>query len=126
MPPFAVLFSFHGRIRRRDFWLVTAVLWLAYIAAIAGAGLLGFGVVAPGRARLVAALLLLPVFLWVAAALLVRRLHDRGHSAWRALYAIRPIFGWIWGFSECCGDGTLGANAYGPSPKGQLDPPDHF
>ncbi len=121
-----MLFSLKGRIRRRDFWLASAGLWLVYIAAIAGASFLGFGTLTPGRARLITALLLLPGFLWIAAALLIKRLHDRGHSAWRALSVLRPIFGWIWGFSECCGDGTPGANAYGPSPKGRLDPPDHF
>ncbi len=120
------LFGFHGRMRRRDFWGFVVALWLAYMAAVAVASFLTFGAVAPGRARLIAALLLFPVFLWSASALLVKRLHDRGHSVWRALTVLRPLFGWIWGFTECCSDGTPGANIYGSSPKGHLDPPDHF
>lgn len=41
-------------------------------------------------------LLLYPLFLWVAAALAVKRLHDRGTSGWRLLLVLIPILGPAW------------------------------
>ncbi len=121
-----MLFSPQGRMRRRDFWFCTAGLWLVYISAIALASFLTFDIVAPGRARLIMALALLPVFLWSAAALLVKRMHDRGFPALTAVMLLRPITGWARGMAECCSDGTPGPNAYGPSPKKRIDPADNF
>ena len=123
MNPLTALFSLKGRLRRRDFWLGSGVIWLAAIAMVVTAGVALPHIwpgLTPGRGRAVAALICLPVFLWMAFALLTKRFHDRGRSAWAIANALYPVRGWIWGVYECCADGTVGANAYGVSPKGDL------
>ena len=114
------LFSFRGRLRRRDFWLRVLAMWLVYVAIIAAGGVTMPHIwqdVWPGRGRLLTALAGLPVFLWMSLALLAKRFHDRGRAMFDILHAFFPIRGWIWGVAECCGEGTKGDNRFGPSPK---------
>ncbi|XTZ38300.1 DUF805 domain-containing protein [Salmonella enterica] len=72
------LFSFKGRIGRRDFW-VWIVLWgLAMTALFAGAngGMLDYQTAA----------FILVCLIWPTACVVVKRLHDRGrHGAWSLL-----------------------------------------
>ncbi|MDU6926507.1 DUF805 domain-containing protein [Franconibacter helveticus 513] len=72
------LFSFKGRIGRRDFW-IWVVLWLVAMAALftlAGSNLLNSQTAA----------FMLVCLLWPTAAVMVKRLHDRGKSgAWAFL-----------------------------------------
>jgi len=60
---------------------------------------------------------LYPPFLWSLAALIVKRLHDRGRSAASLLWVLLPVLGPLWlvfnlGFRK----GTDGDNQYGPDP----------
>jgi uncharacterized membrane protein YhaH (DUF805 family) len=62
--------------------------------------------------------ILYPPFLWILTALMVKRLHDWGASAWQILWLLLPIVGPVWliismGFRG----GTEGNNQYGPDPR---------
>ena len=100
--------SFAGRIPRSELWWAGIALWAAF------AILFVFMESALGRAS---TLVLYPFFFWAAAAIAVKRLHDRGLSAWRLLLALIPILGPLWllislGFRV----GTRGDNQYGADP----------
>jgi len=134
------LFSFHGRLRRRDYWLLSLLVGVVVvIAAVPVVLSLGVGAADP---RLALATL---VVAWPSAALLVKRIHDRDKSGWLAaiywapsvassildafpdsglqmvgigLNVITVVVGlWMlieFGFM----DGTQGPNRHGKSPKG--------
>lgn len=134
------LFSFQGRLRRRDYWLCNLALGVA-IAVIAGPLVVALNI-QPDDPRFQAATM---VFLWPSIAILVKRIHDRDKTGWMAAnywvpslvsmglsflsdpeFAMWKVFvdigtGMVglwylveFGFM----DGTQGKNAYGPSPKG--------
>ena len=120
MNPLQALFGFKGRMRRRDFWAYVAIFWVGYSALIAvSATLLNTAsAFTPGRSTGLCILVSLPMVVWIYVALHIKRLHDVGYSATSVLSTLRPVVGWIWGFSECgLRDGTPGPNRYGPSPK---------
>jgi uncharacterized membrane protein YhaH (DUF805 family) len=108
MKPTRLLLSFRGRIARGTFW--------------GGALLLAFGysvlyVYLRAEVSAAATLLLLPVLFWIAAALAVKRLHDRGRSPWALLVALIPILGPLWLAVELgLRRGTPGENHYGADP----------
>jgi uncharacterized membrane protein YhaH (DUF805 family) len=133
----ALLFSFAGRVNRAPWWIVAIVIyfvfmtlfWVAIGLAFAG---LGGPAIAIGVGMLLATL-------WVAAALGVKRLHDRGKSGWwLLLFYLAPtalhaagrhahlggrglmLIGFaisIWAFVELgFRRGTVGQNRYGPDP----------
>lgn len=92
------LFSFQGRLRRRDWWLFVVLLWFASAivsgVAMAAMGvslmsLLPMGAAGAGAAVSGAATKVFEVqcvvfllLLWPGAALGVKRLHDRGKTPW--------------------------------------------
>lgn len=134
------LFSLEGRLRRRDYWLMSllvgAVLLVLAIPLVLG---LGIGAADP---RLALASL---VVIWPSVALLVKRIHDRDKSGWLAaiywapslassildafpgsgqqpfamgLNVVSFLIG-LWFLIEFGFlDGTQGPNRYGKSPKG--------
>ena len=58
-----------------------------------------------------------PAFFWVLLATHVKRLHDRGESAWWLLAGFIPIVGPIWLVVELgILQGTREANQFGPAP----------
>jgi Protein of unknown function (DUF805) len=58
-----------------------------------------------------------PVVLWMALAVMTKRYHDRGKPAWWILIAFIPVVGGIWQLIELgLLHGTDGANDYGPDP----------
>lgn len=109
MPLSQFLFSVEGRITRRDFWLKFYLPAFAMqLAAI---------FIDPG----LLAALACAALLWPAAAVAVKRLHDRGRSGWTYLFILVPIAGPIWFLIDAgCLDGNEGPNQYGPDPKGRL------
>lgn len=120
MHPRQALFGFHGRMRRRDFWAYVAIFWAGYVAlaAMAAIGLHALSPLTPGRSLGICLLAGLPPAIWGYLALHIKRLHDVGYPASAVISTLRPVIGWIWGFSECgLREGTVGDNAYGPSPK---------
>jgi uncharacterized membrane protein YhaH (DUF805 family) len=105
------LFSFEGRVGRRQFWLMVVLTLPFLIAAAIING--GFG---HDPAESPGALVLLPM-LWPAFAVTVKRWHDRNKSAWWILINLIPVVGDIWslvenGFLR----GTPGENRFGPDP----------
>lgn len=128
------LFGFTGRMRRRDFWFYTVLshlgLFVLFLIDIIVPQLVFPAIPAPDRAPFngqaeigITALFLVTLALmaWMAAALLAKRLHDRGKPGWLALAALVPVLGWVWLFVECgCLDGMPESNRYGASPKATL------
>lgn len=78
------LFSFKGRIGRRDFWIWTG-LWLVGMAVL-------FILVANTLLDAQTAAFMLVCLLWPTSAVVVKRLHDRGKSG---LWALLMILGWM-------------------------------
>ncbi len=70
--PLDVLFSFKGRIGRRDFWIWIGLWFVGMLAlfSLAGKNLLDIQTAA----------FCLVCLLWPTAAVTVKRLHDRGRS----------------------------------------------
>lgn len=160
------LFRFDGRIGRAKFWLAGLIIlcWMIFMAAIVvafGAGSFAFSISdifkvfdpdtyrALSRADLPLILTKLigtPLFTWVFAAAFVKRLHDRGKSAWWLLaYFVMPgLFKqfegrlpdsyWIAPIALACFvlllagfvetgflRGTRGPNRFGPDPLAEND-----
>lgn len=100
--------GFSGRARRTEYWifvLVSAIV-SALLTAIGTAiqfpllgGIYGLAVLVPGL------------------AVLSRRLHDTGRSAWWILIVLVPLVGAIIIVVFACSGGTPGPNKYGASPK---------
>jgi uncharacterized membrane protein YhaH (DUF805 family) len=103
-----LLLSFRGRISRSTFWLT--ILLLAFAFAVL---LISIESVF-GRAS---SLILYPPYLWAFAALVTKRLRDRGKSPVWLLLVLIPLVGPLWLFVELGWlKGTLGENQYGENP----------
>jgi uncharacterized membrane protein YhaH (DUF805 family) len=103
-----ILFSFKSRLARSPFWWFSLTAWAAF------AVLFVFLEDSLGRPS---TLILYPPFLWILAALAVKRLHDRGHGALYLAWVLLPVLGPLWliitlGFRH----GTEGDNQFGPDP----------
>jgi uncharacterized membrane protein YhaH (DUF805 family) len=143
---FKLFFSFHGRVNRAGFWLVS-VTWfilggvMDYVWSESSAA-----DIPVGRDHLVDTVLILVMLLPIASCLAVgvTRLHDRNKRAWWLLvfYLCPPVIEtfaslanldsavivmvnlmvlskiiMIWAFVELgCLRGTIGENRYGPDP----------
>lgn len=104
----SMLFSFHGRVPRATVWWSGILLWVAFIV------LFVFLDATFGRTS---TLLLYPPFFWIAAALAVKRIRDRGKSPAWLLIALVPVIGPLWLFVELgLLRGTPGENHFGPDP----------
>ena len=112
-----ILFSFEGRIPRRQYWAGFGIQMLSVFVLVAVfAGIIfngrGMGDVSP-----FAVILAIPfsVFLiWVGLAVQVKRWHDRDKSGWWVLIGFIPYIGGIWQLIECgCLRGTEGSNRFG-------------
>lgn len=107
-------FSFSGRSSRREIWGFSVVSFLIIFAAFiieiavedAPAGVEHD----PGILFTLAVLFHLPP----SIAVLARRLHDQGDSAWRMLLTFVPGIGWIIWIIYASFPPTSGPNRYGP------------
>lgn len=119
-----VLFSFHGRISRSEYWLKGVLLGglLFNIAIVIAAvidnalGNINFNNLDDPTTRgpIIAGLVVLVGLLWPNLAIQVKRWHDRDKSGWFVLVNLIPIAGAIWSFVEVgCLRGTIGPNRYG-------------
>ncbi len=124
------LFSFQGRLRRRDFWVCVLILcvvsWvLNWIVAM----MFGPSIVVSGQnttmnlnalSGMMGGLWIVSlILLWPSLALGVKRCHDRGKSGWWCLLLLIPIINIFWWLIDLgILDGTPGPNQFGPSPKG--------
>jgi uncharacterized membrane protein YhaH (DUF805 family) len=120
------LFSFKGRVRRRDFWVFFIATWI--LTSITFWSFTGFHRPNEGFNLLIwhspsighgllGTVLSLGV-LWANLAVLCKRWHDRAKSGWWTLIGLVPVIGGLWILIECGFlEGTDGDNKYGPSPK---------
>ncbi len=128
------LFSFQGRMRRRDFWICVLILFIAnwILQAIVGAALGPTIMVSnpyngmnwavwTGMMRGMSLIWL--ILCWPSFAIAVKRCHDRDQTGWWSLLVFIPVIGWLWWLINLgILDGTPGPNQYGPSPKAWADP----
>lgn len=122
-----ILFSFQGRIPRRQYWgaiglqmlimfaivFLVALVWPEFIRGRRTASGMEAGVMALG-------MLMIPlgiVLIWSGLAIGVKRWHDRDKSGWWMLIGFIPYIGAIWQLIECgCLRGTEGGNRFGGDP----------
>jgi uncharacterized membrane protein YhaH (DUF805 family) len=118
-----ILFSFEGRIPRRQYWGALGIQMLTGFA-------IGFIVVfmipellrrspesGPGAGVVILIVPIVIFVLWISLAVGVKRWHDRDKSGWWMLIGIIPYIGGIWQLIECgCLRGTEGPNRFGGDP----------
>lgn len=111
-------FSFCGRAKRMQWWLV-AVVGSIVIGIVSGASttMMADGDDGGGGAiGLIPAVVLSIAFVWAAIATSVRRLHDQDKSGWWYLLSLVPIAN-IYIFILCGFiGGTAGENRFGAPP----------
>lgn len=118
------LFSFDGRMRRRDYWLLAIGAGIVFgvlvnIAILALGGAVDQTTQQPNTTALIVAGLLYIPLIWISLALQAKRWHDRDKGAIWLLINLVPVIGGLWALIECGFlDGTPGPNRFGPSPKG--------
>ena len=84
------LFSFQGRTSRSAYWHIQLLIALLSAAII---GLVMF-LITRGSPQWLSALGFTPILalIWISAATVVRRMHDRGRSGWWAVvYFVAPL-----------------------------------
>jgi len=102
------LLSFKGRTGRWAWWWSMLALAIAFVLLFQGI---------ESTVGRTATWILYPPAFWIAAAVSVKRLHDRAHSAWALLWALLPILGVLWLLLQLALlPGTRGENQYGPDP----------
>lgn len=109
-----LFFSFKGRAGRTQYWLGNLLLLVLMLAALIGwvaalklpdaafasqEALLTAVMAQPDMLVAIAAILL--AVLVCAAAIIVKRYHDRGKSGWWAFLFLVPVVGPAWQFIEC-------------------------
>lgn len=112
------LFSFSGRIGRKQFWLTSLfMLVINIVAFIPVVATFDEVTQTPGIIGLIILLAVLVFNTWVSLALYVKRFHDRDKSGWWVLISIVPIIGPIWLLVECGFlRGSIGVNQFGSDP----------
>ena len=102
---------FPGRSRPKAFWMFFLFdIIFIFVFGFVG-GMIGSGAVFP--------LLYLLATLIPRLAVMVRRLHDSGHSGWWLLVNAVPFLGPIVVLIFMVMDSDPGKNQYGPNPKAQ-------
>jgi len=109
-----ILWSFNGRIPRRQYWAANGI-WLAFI--FTGSLLSGIlDSMEPTFSLIIIVLGIIPM-VWSGLAIQTKRWHDRGKSGTWNLIGMIPYIGGMWTFIECgCLRGTEGTNQYGGDP----------
>lgn len=106
------LASPHGRLPRAS--------WLLRLAGLSVCAL-AFGMLALAAAGNDGAALVAVFYLWCAATLSVRRLHDTSRSGYALLAVLLPAIGPLWLLLTLLRDGVDGRNRYGDDPLARLD-----
>lgn len=119
-----LLFSFRGRINRRQWWCGLVVpfpvlLCIGFVIDLT----IGFAIdIAAEESPNLALQVLLSIstilFFWILFALNTKRLHDRNLPGWWMLIMLIPILGFIYCKVQIAFmPGGEGGNIYGPPPK---------
>ncbi|MEM9016190.1 MAG: DUF805 domain-containing protein [Verrucomicrobiota bacterium] len=94
------LFTISGRIGRVRYWIGTILSW----AILIGVGGLSSVINPDPETVTTAGIWILfataPIAVWIAFAVCIQRLHDRGKSGLWLLLALIPIVGELWLFIE--------------------------
>ncbi len=116
--------NFHGRLRRRDFWLTLIIIYGIMLIAMAinlAVALPSLRSDIPSPAEIVVFVLVCVLWLVLIAPTLaagVKRCHDRNKSGWWLLLTMVPVIGFLWWVIDLgLTEGTPGPNKYGRSPK---------
>ncbi len=131
-------FGFSGRIRRSSYffgalaamclWTVLCISVIATIAVANGAHvdsttsslIINDDVEIDGARWMIPVFAVLGLFgLWASLALTIKRWHDVGMSGWFALVTLPPFANFMMFVLLCLLPGTVGANDYGPDPRGR-------
>lgn len=104
---FSSLFSFRGRIRRSQYWLINICSALLLLPSQ--------GDNASGIIIILTLIIIIPV-IWVGIATSVKRLHDFGLCGWWAILSIIPILNLVLGVGLAFFKGEKQDNKYGPNP----------
>jgi uncharacterized membrane protein YhaH (DUF805 family) len=97
------------RLRRRNFWVLTMAVWLAFFTVREGVALEHHPLLATAWAA---------IALIAIGALAVARLHDRSRSGWWLAGVLVPVAGALWlAWELALRRGSAHANAYGPDPR---------
>ena len=121
--------DFSGRSRRKEFWSYILFVWIATFVLMYLDTALGLGGTATSYSEggsvgfnmsggLLTILFVLATIV-PSLAVSVRRLHDVGKSGWTILIGLIPLIGWIYLIVQYVQPGVVGANPYGPDPKGE-------
>ena len=108
--------GFSGRARRTEFWMFVLFNIIASVIASIVDRLFGWGDGSLNTGPI--ALLYSLAVLLPSLAVGVRRLHDSNRSGWWILIGLVPFVGWIVLIVFYAQAGTVGANQFGPDPKG--------
>lgn len=112
-----ILFSFEGRIGRRQYWVALLLILLpvsifcslaAMLAASSGQSL--------SYMLLVLLVLTIIPLVWASFAVMAKRLHDLNKSAWWSLLCLVPYVGGLLLLTLGLPRGTRGRNEYGQDP----------
>ena len=104
---------FSGRAARKECWM------FALVSALVAIALVFVDVAAHlrlGDAGLLSGLYLFAIIV-PSVAVIVRRLHDTGRSAWWCSIALVPMIGVFLLIALLATSGTPGTNRFGPNPK---------
>jgi uncharacterized membrane protein YhaH (DUF805 family) len=109
--------DFAGRSTRAEYWYFALFFALIYWLLLVGDHLTGTLFESGDLGALSGAFLLLMAIPSLAVG--ARRLHDVGMSGWWQLINFVPVIGFLMLLFWTLRDGQVGANAYGPDPKGR-------
>lgn len=103
------LFSFKGRLGRKPFFLYNLAVSIGYLFLI-----LLLDRDHPFRSHHPAFTIYAILVLWPSLAIMAKRLHDVGRSAWHILLVLIPIIGPLWVYGHLSlARGVPGTNRYG-------------
>jgi uncharacterized membrane protein YhaH (DUF805 family) len=107
--------DFEGRARRTEYWMfVLFNILFSFVVSIVAVTIM----LITGKTSIVFLSYLYTFAVMIPSlAVLVRRLHDTGRSAWFLFVSFIPFVGSIWLFVLLITEGTPGKNRYGDDPK---------
>ena len=93
-----VMFSFQGRISRREYWLMGWLGMVALVGIFFGPAIVAIRLWPQVNADEMLALtfwLLVFALNWAFFALCIKRVRDTGRSGWLVLLVLIPFLGWV-------------------------------
>ena len=106
--------GFHGRSRRKEYWMFVLFNCIFSIVASILDSVLGLHI---NQSIGVISMIYSLAVLLPGLAISVRRMHDIGKTGWAILISLIPIVGAIIFIVWACKPGDVGDNQYGPDPK---------